>query len=91
MMAHQPIAVGGNWNVWTLPWYLALHPTCPLMLVPVTARQWIQVPAFLVLHLLAAESQMTLIDSVKLAGWGIFSQICFLKFCHSQTDSGARS
>jgi len=66
-------------------------PTCPLMLVPVTARQWIQVPAFLVLHLLAAESQMTLIDSVKLAGWGIFSQICFLKFSHSQTDSGARS
>jgi hypothetical protein len=32
-----------------------------------------------------------LIDSVKLAGWGIYSQICFFKFCHSQTDSGARS
>ncbi|CAK9203319.1 unnamed protein product [Sphagnum troendelagicum] len=48
--------VAGNWNVWTLPWYLALHPTCPLMLVPVTSQQWIQVPSFPVLHLLAAES-----------------------------------
>jgi hypothetical protein len=64
MMAHQPIAVARNWNVWTLPWYLALHPNCPLMLVPVTARRWIWVPAFLVLHLLAAESQMTLHSTV---------------------------
>ncbi|CAK9203493.1 unnamed protein product [Sphagnum troendelagicum] len=54
MMAHQPIAVAGNWNIWTLPWHLALHLGCPLMLVPVTAQRWIHVPAFVVLHLLGS-------------------------------------